>query len=320
MNFQFTAIIPTSYAKSATGISLINNKYFYSLFFRLFHQPASFKKFCLINIGVFLLLTGNAQFYYTDIVLTSRNTEQLNLYKTNGVKQIKLLSYEASGEASEDFACQVMLDARYTKVITNTQSPAGGNSWLTVYYLPDGKIARSIDSSSGNVNTYTYTYNENGKVSVLNSVSATVKGKDLQKETHVWVYNNNYQPQKMLWIKNGIDTSIVALKTDEAGNVTEEEIFYKGISKGAVYYYYDNNNRITDIVRYNERLKKLMPDNVFEYNDQGFLSQMLSIQNGADYLIWKYEYNDQKLKTRELCYNKQKKLVGRIEYQYGFSN
>lgn len=43
---------------------------------------------------------------------------------------------------------------------------------------------------------------------------------------------------------------------------------------------------------------------------------MISVQSGNDYLIWKYEYNDKGLRIRELCYNKQKQLPGRIEYQY----
>lgn len=320
MNFLLTSFITKSYAKHSMFIHLTRGSSPGSVSPQPYRWAAICKKFCLINIGVLLFLTGNAQFYYTDIVLTGRNMDQLNLYKSNKVKQIKLLSYEASGEPSENFICEVSLDTRYNKIITFTQSPAGGSSLLTVFYLSDGKLARSVDSSSENVNTYTYTYNENGKLAVANSVSATVKGKDQQSETHVWIYNSNYQPQKMLWIKNGNDTSIVQFKTDEAGNVIEEELFYKGISKDVVYYYYDNENRLTDIVRYNDRLKKLIPDNVFEYNDGGKVSQMLSVQNGSDYLIWRYEYDTKGLKTRELCYNKQKKLVGRIEYQYGFNN
>lgn len=31
-----------------------------------------------------------------------------------------------------------------------------------------------------------------------------------------------------------------------------------------------------------------MPDNIFEYNDRGGISQMISVQSGSDYLIWKY--------------------------------
>lgn len=276
------------------------------------------KKFCLINIGVFLFLTGNAQFYYTDIVLTGRNTDQVRLYKTNQVKQVRLLSYEPGGQLSQDFVCEVTPDPRYSKIVTTTRSEAAGSSILSAFYQPEGALIRSIDSSADNVNTYSYTYNTNGNLATARSVSSAAAGKDQQSELHIWQYNNNNRPEKMLWIKNENDTSIVQFKLDENGNVIEEETITKGISKNVVYYYYDEQKRLTDIVRYNNRVKKLMPDNVFEYNDKGQIAEMLTVQNGADYLIWRYEYGDNGLKTRELCYNKQKKLLGRIEYQYEF--
>ena len=59
-----------------------------------------------------------------------------------------------------------------------------------------------------------------------------------------------------------------------------------------------------------------MSDNIFEYNDPGGISQRILVQSGSDYLIRKYEYNDKGLRIRELCYNKQKQLPGRIEYPY----
>lgn len=276
-----------------------------------------FKKFFLINIGVLLLLTGNAQFYYTDIVLTARNTEQQKLYRDNGVKHVNLISYEADGERSENFTCNVTLDAGYKKATTTTQSAASGASVLTTVYGTDGKIAASTDSSAENVNKYSYSYNANGTLATATSLSVNATGKDRQSETHVWQYNSNGKPVKMIWIKNGADTSVVQFTLDEKLNVIEEEIFSKGVSKEKVYYYYDEQNRLTDIVRYNNRLNKLLPDNIFEYSDDGKLYQMLSLQNGGnDYLIWRYEYNDAGLKARELCYNKQKKLLGRIEYGY----
>ena len=55
--------------------------------------------------------------------------------------------------------------------------------------------------------------------------------------------------------KYGIDTIIIQLKTDEAGNVTEEDFSCKGSSKNTIYYYCDKENRMTDIVLYNDRLK-----------------------------------------------------------------
>ncbi len=35
-----------------------------------------------------------------------------------------------------------------------------------------------------------------------------------------------------------------------------------------------------------------------------------------NYFVWKYTYNDKSLKTQEICSDKSKMQVGRIEYQY----
>ena len=84
-----------------------------------------------------------------------------------------------------------------------------------------------------------------------------------------------------------------------------------------MYYYYDTENRLTDIVRYYDKLGKLLPDYTFDYYPDGRVSEMRTTQGGgADYFIWKYAYTETGLKSKELCYNKQKKLVGRVEYAY----
>jgi hypothetical protein len=36
----------------------------------------------------------------------------------------------------------------------------------------------------------------------------------------------------------------------------------------------------------------------------------------ANYLIWQYTYNDKGLKLKEIGFDKQKNLIGRIEYTY----
>jgi hypothetical protein len=38
--------------------------------------------------------------------------------------------------------------------------------------------------------------------------------------------------------------------------------------------------------------------------------------SASNYLIWKYEYNDKGLKTKEIAYAKEKRLVGSIVYTY----
>jgi hypothetical protein len=48
-----------------------------------------------------------------------------------------------------------------------------------------------------------------------------------------------------------MDTLSVEMVIDEKGLVTEEKTFKKKQPQGTVYYYYDTQNRLTDIVRYN---------------------------------------------------------------------
>ncbi|MBS1656331.1 MAG: hypothetical protein JSU05_15870, partial [Bacteroidetes bacterium] len=79
-------------------------------------------------------------------------------------------------------------------------------------------------------------------------------------------------------------------------------------------------NRLTDIVRYNEKLKKLLPDYMFEYSDAGQVIQKITVpaNRAAGYLIWRYQYNNNGLKTKEACFDKDKQLTGKIEYVYSF--
>ena len=86
------------------------------------------------------------------------------------------------------------------------------------------------------------------------------------------------------------------------------------------YYYYDDNKRLTDIVRYNVKARKLLPDYIFTYYAKGQLGSMLFVQEGStDYNKWIYEYNEKGLRTKETCFTKQKELLGKIEYDYSFN-
>lgn len=277
------------------------------------------KKLILPAVMLVAFQQSHAQYYYRDIVLPGENTRQQQLYKKVKVAEVKLLSYEADGSPSEDFSCEVIPNNSYTQIKTLANAEAAGSSAITAFYNFKGQLYKSVDSSNETVTTYNYTYDSSGKL--VNAVSSayTPADKRKQTETHVWLYTERGLPGTMLYIKDGRDTTTVKFTTDEKGNVTEEEQWWRNTSKGKTYYYYDSSNRLTDIVRYNERLKKLMPDYMFEYNETGTLSKAVNVQPGnSDYITWLYDYNDKGLRNRERCYNKQKKLVGRIEYEYAF--
>jgi YD repeat-containing protein len=121
----------------------------------------------------------------------------------------------------------------------------------------------------------------------------------------------------MLRIKDKKDTSVVSFKLDEKGNVSEEQSIRRGVSSDPVYYYYDSNNRLTDIVRFNNKAKRLLPEYMFEYSPKNQVIQKITVPgNGSNYLIWRYQYDDRGLRVREAIFDKYKQLTGKIEYQY----
>ncbi|MEI9809914.1 MAG: hypothetical protein WDO16_19730 [Bacteroidota bacterium] len=138
------------------------------------------------------------------------------------------------------------------------------------------------------------------------------------------------KPEKMLRILNGKDSTEYRFTPDEKGN-TGDETMYRKVGKEdpiyyvyenqRVYYYYDDQNRISDIVRYNKKAKELLPDVMFEYDENNRVIQRITTvsSNSHDYFIWKYVFNDKGLKTREALFNKFKELKGRIEYTYSFA-
>jgi len=285
------------------------------------HISLFLRHIVLLNIAILFCQQNLAQYYYHDIVLTNQNQRQQQLYKKNKVTLVKVLSFEANGMPAEHFVCELTPNNSYTQIKTFTQTDLSGKSSLTSYYNFKGQLYRSVDSSNESATKYDYSYDSTGRLSLASNISEGFTSKVQQKEAHDWKYSTDGCPQIMYRVKNGTDTTHVKLLCDEAMNVIEEESFWQNISKEKIYYYYDNLNRLTDIVRYNPRLGKLLPDYMFEYNNAAQLTQMITVQQGgSDYLTWRYEYAENGLKTRELCFDKQKRLVGRIEYQYSFKN
>lgn len=91
---------------------------------------------------------------------------------------------------------------------------------------------------------------------------------------------------------------------------------------GYLYYYYDEKNRLSDIVRYNTKVKKLLPDLMFEYDENNRVVQKITTVSNllmGGYLIWRYIFNEKGLKTKEALFNKDKELTGKIDYSYTFN-
>ena len=106
---------------------------------------------------------------------------------------------------------------------------------------------------------------------------------------------------------------------DEKGNVAEEIWVKNGKEFDRIFYYYDDLNQLTDIVRFNKKAGRLLPDYMFEYSEDGDVIQKIFVPvNSVDYQIWRYQYDEKGLKIREALFDRDKQLVGKIEYRYQF--
>jgi YD repeat-containing protein len=269
---------------------------------------------------VLITLPAHSQYYYRDIIGTKETSDMMRTYLNNKVNRVLLTSFDADNTKSDNFFVQQeFLSARGT-LVTTTRSGDGEPSILLSYIDEKGNVTRTVDSSSSFKSTTHYKYNGSGSLEYIQSISTDSAGRSVQTEEHVWQYNQG-SISRMLRIKNRIDTTFVDFKKDENGNIIEEQETRKGIKSEPVHYYYDRNNRLTDIVRFSKKANRLLPEYMFEYSASNQVIQKITVPSNSDkYLIWRYQYNAQGLKTKEAIYDKQKSLTGKVEYLYSMGN
>ena len=264
----------------------------------------------MISIG------ANAQYYYKDIISPRQTMEKAAIFKNQKIHSVNVYSYEYTGERTEDFNGTQTISSDYSRISTSFKTPLSGESELTTFFDGRGRIVKSIDTTDGSHSESEYFYNTDGTLSKITNIS-TSAGNKTEKEDHMWFYNSSGKPEKMIRVKNVMDTAYVTFVPDENGNVAEENSTRRNTALPPYYYYYDAQNRLTDIVSYNAKAKRLLPLYIFEYNDKNQLSSMLVVPEGTDdYQKWIYEYNDAGLKLKETCLNKKKQILGRVEYEY----
>jgi hypothetical protein len=271
----------------------------------------------LIFVLLLVVFTANSQYYYKDILLARQNQENWNNFHGKKVREVSIQSIDANNEQTPDFTCVQKVAADFSSISTFTKSTNVPASTLTAYYDQSGRMVNTVDTSDTYKSTTEYTYNENGQVSTMLNNSVETDNQIVTTEKHIWVYDGA-SPKKMIKIKGNTDSTWVTFVKDEKGNIVEEKPVRGGQSQPSVYYYYDNDGRLTDIVRYNQKAGRLLPDYVFEYNS-GRLSSMLFVPNGStDYQRWIYVYDANGLKTNETCYDKKRQVVVKIRYNYSF--
>lgn len=276
-------------------------------------------KTTVLLLLAFCCLDTQAQYYYNDIVGTLESNRQMKAYVANKVRLAKATGIDREGRPSTDFSelQEVRENGTALRITTNN------NAVKTQYYNRfdnQGRLMTIIDSSTYLESVTNYEYDAAGKITLVkNSVEDTANDFN-QVEVHQWIYAANGIPEKMWRIINNTDSLEVRFKADEHGNAGEERSFRRGVETGVLYYYYDEKNRLTDIVRYNTRLKKLMPDIMFEYDEKDRVVQKITTTSSLHlgYLIWRYIFDEKGLKTKEALFNNDKELTGKIEYTYAF--
>ncbi|KIC93112.1 hypothetical protein [Flavihumibacter solisilvae] len=258
---------------------------------------------------------AHSQYYYKDLVTTRQTNDLFNLYRKLGIKKITLNSYDGNSTETAGFTGEQVVDLKKRTVTTITRTSVVGDSWFTATYDEAGRISESADSAQNASNKTKYEYDASGRLSRISATS--ISDNVATTETHSWQYDGSGKPVSMTRIINNSDTTQVQLTQDEKGNVGEERAVRKNLPPVTVFYYHDNQSRLTDVVRYNAKAKRLLPDYMFEYNDQGQVKKMTVIPEGTnEYQNWYYQYQPDGLKRMDLVYNKQQQLMGKVEYEY----
>jgi|SRR5450432_541710 len=268
-------------------------------------------------VCMLMAFSVKSQYYYKDILITKQNQENWKTFQIQKVRDIQIQSLDANNEPTPGFTCSQSLSPDFSSIITYTKSANIPASTLFATYDRNGRLVKTTDTSDTYKATTDYTYNENGALAGLMNVSTETDNHSTASEMHVWIYKNEL-PDQMIKIKGDQDSTIVKLVRDENGNVVEEQAFHGTQKLPTIYYYYDNDKRLTDIVRYNQKADRLLPDYIFEYISNRISSMIFVPSGSSDYQKWVYSYQNNGLKSSEFCYDKKRQLVVKINYIYNF--
>jgi YD repeat-containing protein len=275
------------------------------------YLPAFFLLTCMFSFSV------HAQYYYKDIWNNQQLMKEFSLLKKDNLKTIKIKSFEDDGQPSDGFYCEKKINKNYTQSQMISKSNITGQSLLVTDYNADGCPVKLTDNTPTTISTTQYEYDNLGRLSVMRMMTKADDDSSGISETHEYFYDDKGRPVKMLQKKNNVLISTIQFVSDSTGNIIEEDIKNNNSTVKKYYYYYDDKNQLTDVVHYNERAKRLLPNYMYEYTSFNQPKQMISTEEGgSNYLIWKYTYNDQNLRETEKCFSKERRLLGTIEYEY----
>lgn len=273
------------------------------------------QKSVLLLTLLFVFMHCKAQYYYNDIVdLKASNAIYANLIKNN-VHEISATSMESDNTPTQGFVYSKIIKNNGALVITHTELETGGISNDSDFYT-NGILARSLDSADKVLTTVEYAYDSDDKIVLVKTQTDDTAMNVHSTELHKWFYSESIA-DSMIKIKDDFDSTIIRFKKDENQNITEELWMKKGTIVEHYYYYYNEKNQLTDIVRFNTKAQQMLPDFLFEYNENGLISQLTQVPQGSsDYVVWQYVYDERALKIKDILFNKHNELLGTVSYNY----
>lgn len=271
-----------------------------------------------VLLSLLFFYQANSQYYYKDLVAAADLNRQMKTYVSNNIHKVTAKGVTPDGRPNSGFSEEYEINSSNTQLKITTRIDQTVSS-LRHSFNDRGLVISTVDSAAGVKSTSTYTYDGGGKItSISNSATdADTSGDFSQTEIHQYIYKDG-KLEKMWRIINKTDSLEVRFVVDENGNVTEERNFRRGVFTDPIYYYYDDKNRLTDIVRYHYKAGRLLPDYLFEYDDKDRVIQKITTTSGQNirYLIWRYLFDERGLKTTEALFNREKQIQGRINYSY----
>jgi len=277
------------------------------------------KKIFLTSILVYASVLLRAQYYYQDIIGTEDLNRTIQLYLKNKVLSAEAVGFDAEGVQNSDFSetHDLFPDQRVLKIAIRNKTDISAGYYR---FNSKGLLTSVSDTAAPMISTTSYTYDEKNEPETITNVVNDAHDSVYEHEVHQWFYNADGKPLHMLRIVNRIDTTDVRFTLDDKGNVIDELPIHHNVNGEKIYYYYDAKNRLTDIVRFNAKAHRLLPDYTFEYSEQNEVIQKITTLSAADvgYLTWRYAYDDRGLKTTEASFNRNKELTGKIKYSYQF--
>ncbi len=273
------------------------------------------QKSLLLLTLLFVFYYSNAQYYYNDVIgLKASNNYYSNLIKNN-ITGISAGSTDADGTPTTGFAYSKIIKDDGNSATTHTELETGGISDDFDTYA-NGRLVKSEDSADNVLTTIDYTYDNDGKILLVQTQADDTAMGTHSVELHKWFYTGN-TPDSMIRIKDKTDSTVILFKKDEQNNVAEE-IWTKQRSIAEHYfYYYNDKNQLTDIVRFNTKAQQMLPDFLFDYDETGRVAQLTQIPQGSsEYVVWKYVYDERGLKTQDVLFDKHQELLGTVTYTY----